>query len=108
MADESVDIINFDCPECGQNLDAPSEYRGREVPCPSCGATIRVPDPDHEQHDVHETEPAQEESAGKDETGLQDLPEDELKGSTVQIDLPEDLGLPKPKSRVFKIKRRGK
>jgi TM2 domain-containing membrane protein YozV/DNA-directed RNA polymerase subunit RPC12/RpoP len=37
-----MDII-FYCPECGQKIEAPEEYRGVEVVCPTCNNTILVP-----------------------------------------------------------------
>lgn len=37
--------IGFACGSCGQNLEAPEEMAGTDVECPSCGATITVPEP---------------------------------------------------------------
>jgi len=39
----SNEDINFDCPECGQNLDAPPDMVGMQIECPSCSKDIRVP-----------------------------------------------------------------
>jgi len=35
--------INFDCPQCGQNLEAPNDMAGMELDCPSCSAQMRIP-----------------------------------------------------------------
>lgn len=34
---------NFDCPHCGQNLDAPPSLAGFDVNCPACSKRITVP-----------------------------------------------------------------
>jgi len=36
-------LINFDCPNCGQNIDAEAEMRGMEFPCPTCEEKLTVP-----------------------------------------------------------------
>jgi len=35
--------INFDCPHCKQNLEAPVEMAGDTLSCPTCGTMIQVP-----------------------------------------------------------------
>jgi DNA-directed RNA polymerase subunit RPC12/RpoP len=87
--------VNFNCPHCGQNLDAPEEIAGREIECPTCGRDIGVPDG-----------PSAAAEDGKSATGpLRDLA-DEEKGSTVKIDLPEDPDLRRNRApRVIRIKR---
>jgi len=35
--------ISFNCPGCGQTLEAPEEYAGQVVECPSCKGEIEVP-----------------------------------------------------------------
>lgn len=37
--------IEFNCPECGQVLEAPSEMAGESLACPSCDAPITIPQP---------------------------------------------------------------
>jgi len=37
--------INFDCPSCGQNLEAPEDMAGDVVDCPSCQKPLKVPKP---------------------------------------------------------------
>lgn len=36
----------FDCSQCGQTLEAPSELQGEMIECPTCKTEIRVPAPD--------------------------------------------------------------
>ncbi|MBU0678308.1 MAG: hypothetical protein KJ626_09315 [Verrucomicrobia bacterium] len=83
--------INFDCPGCGQNLDAPDDMAGVEIECPVCGRGVTIPSPEVEQSDE----------------GIREAPEslDQTKGSTVRIDVPPELLMPKPKPRIIKIKR---
>ena len=38
--------LNFDCPQCGQNIDADTSLRGMSVDCPGCGATLVIPEAD--------------------------------------------------------------
>ncbi|MDB4459116.1 hypothetical protein N9059_00930 [bacterium] len=38
------ELINFDCPKCGQNIDAPPEMAGIEFPCPSCKDSLKIPE----------------------------------------------------------------
>lgn len=37
--------VNFDCPECDQNLDAPSDMAGETIECPTCQNSIGIPAP---------------------------------------------------------------
>jgi hypothetical protein len=37
--------INFDCPHCEQNLDAPPDMAGESIECPACEETIEIPAP---------------------------------------------------------------
>lgn len=37
--------INFDCPVCKQNLDAPQKMAGMMVLCPACKALVEIPPP---------------------------------------------------------------
>jgi predicted RNA-binding Zn-ribbon protein involved in translation (DUF1610 family) len=39
-----MDVI-FNCPKCDQELAVDSSGAGSEIPCPSCGETIVIPDP---------------------------------------------------------------
>jgi len=39
-----MDII-FNCPKCEQELEVDSAGAGSEIDCPSCGETIRIPQP---------------------------------------------------------------
>lgn len=38
-------LVNFDCPRCGQNLEASEFNAGKSLPCPSCSASIIIPVP---------------------------------------------------------------
>lgn len=35
--------IEFNCPECGQVLEAPEEMAGEAIECPACEAGITIP-----------------------------------------------------------------
>jgi hypothetical protein len=37
--------MKFNCPKCGQSLEAPSDMAGEAVPCPSCQTPLKVPSP---------------------------------------------------------------
>ena len=37
--------IAFDCPHCGQSLEADDDASGSELPCPGCATRVRVPSP---------------------------------------------------------------
>lgn len=99
--------INFDCPHCGQNLDAPEDMAGWAIDCPACEKKIKVPVPDGAEI----SEPVDTTSSDdKATTGLIEdhSAEDAKKGSTVRIDVPEEYRKPPPPQRIVKIKRIGK
>jgi DNA-directed RNA polymerase subunit RPC12/RpoP len=93
--------INFDCPHCGQNLDAPADMAGWTIECPGCGQKIKIPVPEG----MVSTAPA--EPGEKATTGLiEDASlESANKDSTVRIDVPEEFLRPAPSPRIVKIKR---
>ncbi len=35
--------ITFDCPACGETLEAPAEFAGDTLECPACDTVITVP-----------------------------------------------------------------
>ena len=37
--------MNFDCPHCSQNLEAPDSMAGDVIPCPTCERELKVPQP---------------------------------------------------------------
>jgi|GEM_PF-1469650 len=37
--------INFNCPHCNQNLDAPPDMAGETIDCPGCTKAIVIPSP---------------------------------------------------------------
>lgn len=95
--------INFDCPKCGQNLDAPADLAGLFVECPSCATIIKVPALSGQAAAMHaEDRPAER------PTFVQPAPREEDKGSTMRIDLPPEYQMPPPKQRKIFIKRPGK
>ncbi|MFQ6107679.1 MAG: hypothetical protein ACE5QF_08885 [Thermoplasmata archaeon] len=38
-------MIEFKCPECGTDLNAPDEAGGVKAPCPRCSKPITIPSP---------------------------------------------------------------
>ena len=92
--------INFDCPRCGQNLDAPADLAGLFVECPSCAAVIKVPATPGQAsaHHPERNPPARP-------TFVAPPPAPEDKGTTMRIGLPPEFRLPPPTQRKFKIKR---
>jgi hypothetical protein len=95
--------INFDCPKCGQNLDAPPDLAGLFVECPSCATIIKVPVTTGQATAYH----AEPETPAKP-TFVNPAPKpEEDKGSTMRIDLPPEFRLPPPTPRKFTIKRPG-
>lgn len=95
--------LNFDCPKCGQNLDAPPELAGLFVECPACGNVVKVPTlaerhappPTPPEEGINRPAPITRPSEGGDEE----------KGTTMRINLPPDLGVPEKRNRKIIIKR---
>ena len=50
--------LNFNCPQCGQNLTTDESLSGSEIECPSCSKPIEIPSADDENVDRTEAEPA--------------------------------------------------
>ncbi len=94
--------INFDCPKCGQNLDAPPDMVGLFVECPSCATIIKVPAAPGAPSSYH----AEEQVPDKPEFVTPAKQED--KGSTMRIDIPSEYRMPPPTTRKFNIKRTGR
>lgn len=94
--------INFDCPKCGQNLDAPPDLAGLFVECPSCATVIKVPGASGQASAFHP-----ETNAPSKPTFVAPPPPED-KGSTMRIELPPEFRLPPPTPRRFTIKRPGK
>jgi hypothetical protein len=44
--------ITFDCPACGQALEAPATFAGDALTCPACDAEIVVPLPPPSESDA--------------------------------------------------------
>ncbi len=103
VGDNTMSDINFDCPKCGQNLDAPPDLAGLFVECPSCAAVIKVPAATGQTADFH----PESHTPGAPTFTAPAPPREEDKGATMRIDLPDDFRLPPPTPRKFTIKRPG-
>lgn len=93
--------VEFKCTECGQWLEAPADMAGLMVECPKCNAVIKVPTasdhvPAAARSGPRASPPSDEKSATTED----------LKGTTIRINLPPDLGLPAPPKRRFVIRRK--
>ncbi len=76
--------INFDCPLCDQNMEAPMKMVGLKILCPGCRTIIQIPWPAEVEAQRRERE----------------------KSATVPIDLKELGGLPPdPEKRRIVITR---
>ncbi len=93
--------INFDCPHCGQNLDAPIRMAGWSLDCPACGQKIKVPVPDGALAGAPQDTSRSEEKASTGVMG--NIGGD--KEATVRIEVPEEYRRPPPSERIVKIKR---
>ncbi|GEM_PF-2396293 len=93
--------INFDCPYCAQNLDAPEKMAGWSLDCPACGRKMKVPVPAGTVADDPLDTSASEDKAT---TGLLGG-ELDRKEATVRIEVPEEYRAPTPSQRIVKIKR---
>jgi hypothetical protein len=91
--------INFDCPKCGQNLDAPSDLAGLFIECPACTTIIKVPATPSAAAAAAAAAPRGNEFAPPPPVPSED------KGSTMRIDLPAEVQLPPPPPRKIIIKR---
>ena len=88
-----MEDINFDCPHCGQNLEAPVDMLGLFIECPGCKNVIKI------QRAESSTPSPQKERSAPQET-----PADE-KSTTMRMNLPPNLGVPEPKHRKVVIRR---
>lgn len=88
--------INFDCPQCGQNLDAPEDMVGLFIECPACTKVVQVPKPAADT----EFRPAPPRPTEDGDEGE--------KSSTIRIQLPPGLGVPEKRQRRIVIKRLGR
>ena len=50
--------LNFNCPQCGQNLTTDESLSGSEIECPSCSKPIEIPSAGDENVERTEAEPA--------------------------------------------------
>jgi hypothetical protein len=113
--------INFDCPFCKQNLDAPEDMTGMNIECPSCSKAIRIPAPLHIHYPIKKTLGPQPASgpkifASKTEASSGGVSGEapasaEVKAKTAKIEIPPEALTPAnmPRhSRIIVIKRAGK
>lgn len=91
--------VNFDCPFCGQNLDAPEDLVGMNVPCPACGKIIRVIEPVRRRLDAQRIAPPPPPAP---------VPQRDDLEATTRIELPPEYQTPERKHRVIFIKRPGR
>lgn len=94
--------VNFDCPHCGQNIDAPASMVGFRVNCPTCSGLISIPSASQSKS-VRPAAPTGEDLAAAEVDDKQ-----LLKGATVRIDISkvfEEIDREKPKRQIV-IKRR--
>lgn len=105
VLDEPEQDVNFDCPHCGQNIDAPASMAGFHVNCPTCSGLITIPSTSTSKRHAASPAPTGESAGGTGEaaTGSEEI----LKGATVRIDISKmfDEIDNKPKRQVV-IKRR--
>lgn len=100
VLDEPEKDVNFDCPHCGQNIDAPASMAGFHVNCPTCSGLITIPEVSTSTRPAPQAQPTESGAAPDDEEQI-------LKGATVRIDIGkmfEELDS-KPKRQIV-IKRR--
>jgi hypothetical protein len=98
-------FVNFDCQQCGQNIDAPAAMVGLLIPCPSCRNPLSVPDVQPGAPRSPAPEPAPAESGG--DSALSEMAEEAMKGATVRIDIKQVFEeIDKPTKRQITIKRR--
>lgn len=95
---ENADIV-FICPKCHQWLEAPPDLAGLFVECPKCDEIVKVP--------IESQDPDVVEASAEFSAPVPPPPEsDNLKGTTVRIELPQDLNIPPPAHKKKFILRR--
>lgn len=97
--------INFDCPECGQNIDAPADMAGYEVECPSCSAVILIPEQKTSESGEKEKVPASEPASDQKFKTAGQVASNAEKSTTTRIELPPDFEIQKPHRKIV-IRRR--
>lgn len=90
--------INFDCPHCAQNLEAPRDMAGLFIECPTCQKVIKVPAPGAKVPGTGKAEPTAFKPAPP-------RPAQEDKSSTMRIELPPGLGVPETPQRRIVFRR---
>jgi endogenous inhibitor of DNA gyrase (YacG/DUF329 family) len=90
----------FNCPECGNAVEAPIEAAGVEADCPECGKPITIPMP------TPTTEEAPEVAAAPPPPPPPPVsPSEDDKSKTMRLELPDLDDLRMPVRRNITIKR---
>lgn len=106
--------INFDCPYCGQNLDAPEEMAETIITCPACSKDIKIPSAVKSAFRIADVEKPEGVHApsvpqAPTSTAARLKPDEDsgeaAKSATVRIDIPKDYVVPDPQRRIITIKR---
>ena len=110
--------INFDCPYCKQNIDAPEDMAGTNVECPTCQRMLHIPEPVHIHYPGPRPAPRIANAPRIFTSKQTQAPEgikqnlspatSEEKGTTTKIDIHPEFSEPARPSRLIIIKRPGK
>ncbi|MDR0993968.1 MAG: hypothetical protein LBN38_05330 [Verrucomicrobiota bacterium] len=90
--------LHFNCPHCGQNLDAPEEMAGETIDCPVCQKSFQIPGGLIEVPSERMAPPPRPSGPSAAASSSDD------KGKTVRIELPPEV-FEEPEKHIFKIKR---
>lgn len=101
-AEEPERFINFDCTQCGQNIDAPAAMAGFHANCPTCNTFMTVPMSSTGRRPA--PKPELDDGAGYVDGSSDE--EEVLKGATVRIDISKVFEEMEPPKRQIVIKRR--
>ena len=82
--------VNFDCPSCDQNIEAPVKMAGMKIYCPGCHVILQIPWPS-EIEEQRAREQAKKETVRID-TSLGGIPPDPAKRRIVINRLSEETG----------------
>ncbi|MFH0878629.1 MAG: hypothetical protein V2A34_02850 [Lentisphaerota bacterium] len=97
---EEEQFINFDCPICHQNIDAPLTMAGSQIKCPTCYNNIVVP----ASQAAAKPEAPPQQPAG-DNVFHENVVESARKDVTIRIDLGANLNIQEPDQASIQVKR---
>lgn len=104
--------VNFDCPLCGQNLEAPVGMAGHGIECPACEGKIIIPPPGGKAQPIIEDSPriAAEEQAPAvaEEPPATDAGEEPADAGSVRKQEPEAAPPAQGKKRIVMRRAGGK